>query len=202
MVSGRVVPGYRGGMLGKPAAGGRVPHGRLDGELVQRTAERRGESPDQVLDRNLGELLQELRVAFTGVQLLFAFLLTLPFQARFDRLDDVGLTVYTVTLLSTALATLTLIAPVSFHRLVFRRQQKAALVAVADRLLLTGLALLLLAITSATLLVLDVALGRPSAVAGAVVVAVFGVVLWYVLPFRQRRLGPTPDPAGDAAVRP
>ena len=192
-MSGRGVPGYRGRVLGKPAAGGRAPQGHRPGGLVQRTAERRGESTDQVLDRNLAELLQELRVAFTGVQLLFAFLLTLPFQARFDSLDDVGLVVYTVTLLSSALATLTRSAPVSFHRLVFRRQQKAALVAVADRLLLTGLALLLLAITSATLLVLDVALGRPSAVVGAVVVASFGVVLWYVLPFRQRRRGPGED---------
>ena len=199
-----MVPGYRGRVLGKPAAGGRAPQGHRHVELVQRTADLRGETTDQVLDRNLNELLQELRVAFTGVQLLFAFLLTLPFQARFERLDDVGLTVYTVTLLSTALATLTLIAPVSFHRLVFRRRQKAALVEVADRLLLTGLALLLLAITSATLLVLDVALGRPSAVAGAVVVAVFGVVLWYVLPLRRRRVGVVadPDPAGDAAARP
>ncbi|MFQ1002075.1 DUF6328 family protein [Modestobacter sp. SSW1-42] len=169
---------------------------------MQRTAELRGETADQVLDRNLNELLQELRVAFTGVQLLFAFLLTLPFQARFDRLDDVGLTVYTVTLLSTALATLTLVAPVSFHRLVFRRRQKAALVAVADRLLLTGLALLLLAITSATLLVLDVALGRPPAVVGAVVVAAFGVVLWYVLPIRQRRHGPGTDAGEDDGDRP
>ena len=193
-----MVPGYRARVPGKPAAGGRTPQGSRHVELVQRTAERRGESADQVLDRNLSELLQELRVAFTGVQLLFAFLLTLPFQSRFGSLDDVGLTVYTVTLLSTALATLTLIAPVSFHRLVFRRQQKAALVATADRLLLTGLALLLLAITSATLLVLDVALGRPSAVVGAVVVAVFGVVLWYVLPFRQRRRGPD----GDVGPRP
>jgi hypothetical protein len=177
-----------------------VPQRRDVLEVVQRTAERRGESVDQVLDRNLGELLQELRVAFTGVQLLFAFLLTLPFQSRFDELDDVGVTVYTVTLLSTALATLTLIAPVSYHRLVFRRQQKAALVAVADRLLTTGLALLLLAITSATLLVLDVALGRAPAVVGAVVVAVFGAVLWYALPIRQRRHGP--DPAGEDALRP
>ena len=193
-----MVPGYRGQVLGKPAAGSRAPQGHRHVGLVQRTAELRGETPDQVLDRNLNELLQELRVAFTGVQLLFAFLLTLPFQARFDRLDDVGLTVYTVTLLSTALATLILIAPVSFHRLVFRRRQKAALVEVADRLLLTGLALLLLAITSATLLVLDVALGRPSAVVGAVVVAAFGVVLWYVLPFRQRRRRPD----GDVGARP
>ena len=72
-------------MLGKPAAGGRVPHGRLDDELVQRTAERRGESPDQVLDRNLAELLQELRVAQTGTQFLLAFLLAVAFTDRYQR---------------------------------------------------------------------------------------------------------------------
>jgi hypothetical protein len=168
-------------MVGKP-----VPPGRHH-ELVRLNAAARGETTDQVLDRNMGELLQELRVAITGVQILFAFLLTMAFTDRFADLDDLQLTVYTITLLSTALATLTLIAPVSFHRLVFRRRQKAALVAVADRLLVVGLALLMLAITSATLLVLSVALGRGPALVGAGSVALFGLVLWYVLPLRQRR---------------
>ena len=174
-------------MAGKPAA--RAGNGRRDPALVQLTAEQRGETTHQVLDRNVSELLQELRVAITGVQVLFAFLLTLAFTDRFGELDRFGVTVYTVTLLSTALATLTLIAPVSFHRIVFRRRQKAALVAIADRLLMVGLALLMLAITSATLLVLDVVLGRWPATVGAAVVALFGIVLWYVVPFRQLRSG-------------
>ena len=190
-------------MAGKPA-GSRAVNGRRDPGLVQSNAEHRGETTHQVLDRNVGELLQELRVAITGVQVLFAFLLTLAFTDRFPELDDFGVTVYSVTLLSTALATLTLIAPVSFHRIVFRRRQKAALVRVADRLLMVGLALLMLAITSATLLVLDVALGRPSAVTGAVLVGLFGVVLWYVLPLRRRSAGavPAPAPAEDVVARP
>ena len=95
-----------------------------------------------MLDRNLNELLQELRVAITGVQILFAFLLGLAFTQRFSSLDPFDVTVYTITLLITALTTIVLIAPVAFHRLVFRRRQKDTLIMVADRLLLLGLGLL------------------------------------------------------------
>jgi hypothetical protein len=144
---------------------------------------------DRVLDRNLNELLQELRVAITGVQILFAFLLGLAFTARFVTLGGFELAVYTVALLSTALATITLIAPVSFHRLVFRRRLKAALVVVADRLLMTGLALLVLAITSAVLLILDVALGRWQGLVGGGLVALAGALTWYALPVWVRRAG-------------
>lgn len=154
---------------------------------AQDTAARRGESPDEVLDRNVGELLQELRVSITGVQVLFAFLLTLPFSDRFGSLGAVGVTLYTVALVSTALSTLTLIAPVSFHRVVFRRQAKEALVESGDRLLLVGLALLGVAICSAVVLVLDVVLGRGAAVAGGVLVAGVAVATWYVLPLAVRR---------------
>jgi hypothetical protein len=142
-----------------------------------------------VLDRNLAELLQELRVAITGVQILFAFLLGLAFTARFATLGGFQLTVYTVALLSTALATIVLIAPVSFHRLVFRRRQKAALVAVADRLLLVGLGLLVLAISSSVLLILDVVLGRWQGFLGGGLVALAGALTWYALPVWVRRQG-------------
>src|SRR3954464_12798792 len=138
----------------------RVHGGLFDGAAAVRSAEERGETVDQVLDRNVNELLQELRVAFTGVQVLFAFLLSLAFTQRFKDLDAFDLGVYTTALMTTALTTLLLIAPVSFHRLVFRRRQKAALVIVADRMLIIGLALLVASITSAVLLILDVALGR------------------------------------------
>src|SRR3954453_15965375 len=84
--------------------------GRLfDAAAAVRTAEARGETVDQVLDRNVNELLQELRVAFTGVQILFAFLLTLAFTQRFTELKTFGLAVYTVSLMSTAMATMLLI---------------------------------------------------------------------------------------------
>ena len=130
--------------------------GTFDTEAALRSARSRGETLDQVLDRNLNELLQELRVAITGVQILFAFLLGLAFTQRFTSLDRFQVAVYTVTLLTTALATIALIAPVSFHRLIFRRRQKGALIVVADRLLLLGLGLLVVAISCAVLLILDV----------------------------------------------
>jgi O-antigen/teichoic acid export membrane protein len=175
--------------MGKPVTTGRADPrlGRFQMPAAAVTARARGETVDQVLDRNLGELLQELRVAITGVQILFAFLLGLAFTARFATLDTFERTLYTVALLSTALATLLLIAPVPFHRIVFRRRQKAALVAVADRLLQAGLGLLGLAISSAVLLILDVALGRWQGLVGGGLVALTGVLTWYVLPLRFRR---------------
>jgi hypothetical protein len=170
-------------------AGDPVTGGRLDAAAAVRTAESRGETVDQVLDRNVAELLQELRVAFTGVQILFAFLLSLAFTQRFQELEGFGLAVYTTALMSTALATLVLIAPVSFHRLVFRRRQKAALVVVADRLLLVGLALLIPAISSSVLLILDVALGRGAAIAGSAFTVLVALLTWYALPLVIRRTG-------------
>jgi hypothetical protein len=188
--------GYLGGVDGKRAVTGRTRLGRLDAAAAGLTARARGETVHQVLDRNLGELLQELRVAITGVQVLFAFLLGLAFTARFATLDSLQLALYTVAVLATALATVVLIAPVSFHRLVFRRRQKAALVAVADRLLLAGLGLLVVAITSAVLLILDVALGRLQGLVGGGVIALTGLLTWYVLPVWVRRagVGVAPDP--------
>ena len=157
-----------------PDPRGAANGGRFDLAQPVRSAESRGETLDQVLDRNLAELLQELRVAFTQ---------------RFRELDGFDLTVYTVTLISTALATMVFIAPVSFHRLIFRRRQKSALVVIADRLLIVGLALLAPAICGALLLILDVALGRWQAVLGSSVAALVGLLTWYVLPLAVRRAG-------------
>ena len=163
--------------------------GRFDLAAAVRAAESRGETLDQVLDRNVGELLQELRVAFTGVQILFAFLLALAFTQRFEALGRFDLGVYTVALLSTAFATMLFIAPVSFHRIVFRRRQKFALVIVADRLLVVGLALLIPAISSAVLLIMDVVLGRWQAILGSSLTASVGLLTWYALPLAIRRSG-------------
>jgi hypothetical protein len=153
-------------------------------------AESRGETVEQVLDRNVAELLQELRVAFTGVQILFAFLLGLAFTQRFERLDGFQVAVYTVALMSSALATMVLIAPVSLHRMVFRRRQKAALVAVADRLLVVGLAILVPTMCSAVLLILDIVLGRWQSIVGASLTALVTLLTWYVLPVAVRRSAP------------
>jgi hypothetical protein len=174
---------------------------RFDHGAALRSARSRGESLDQVLDRNLGELLQEVRVAITGVQILFAFLLGLAFTSRFTSLDRFQVTVYTVTLLATALATIVLIAPVAFHRLVFRRRQKSALIMVADRLLLFGLALLVLAISCAVLLIVDVVLGRWQGITGGGLVAVAGTLTWYGLPVWARETGLGLAPCADEGGR-
>jgi hypothetical protein len=180
-----------------PEAEERTARRRLfDHSSALRSAESRGESLDQVLDRNLNELLQELRVAFTGVQILFAFLLSLAFTQRFASLGPFDIAVYTVALLSTALATVVLIAPVSIHRIVFRRRQKVALVVLGDRLLMGGLALLIPAIGSAVLLILDVVLGRWQAIVGCSATTLVGLLTWYALPLAIRFSGdgraPTP----------
>jgi hypothetical protein len=156
---------------------------------VAATALARGQTAEEVLDRNLAELLQEMRVVITGVQVLLAFLLTMAFTARFEELGTFGTTVYTVTLLSTASATLLLVAPVSFHRTLFRQQRKAELVAFADGALMLGLTLLFLGIASAVLLVLDVVLGRGPAIAACAFLVVLGAVSWYLLPLRHRNRG-------------
>ncbi|MGY1811529.1 DUF6328 family protein [Blastococcus sp. SYSU D00820] len=171
--------------------------GRFDATAAERSARARGETLDQLLDRNLAELLQELRVAITGVQILFAFLLGLAFTARFRELDGVQLTVYTCALLGTALATVLLIAPVSFHRLVFRRRQKGELIVVGDRLLQLGLAVLVLAISAAVLLILDVVLGRTAGVLGGGAVLLVGALTWYVLPIWFRQAGVPPEDEGE-----
>ena len=171
-------------------ADGAAPRaGRFDPTAAVRAAELRGETLDQVLDRNVAELLQELRVAFTGVQILFAFLLSLAFTQKFSDLGAFDVAFYTVALLSTALATMVFIAPVSFHRIVFRRRQKFALVIVADRMLMVGLALLIPAIGSAVLLIMDVVLGRWQAILGSSLTAAVGLLTWYVLPLAIRRSG-------------
>jgi hypothetical protein len=153
---------------------------------VEASARERGERPEEVLDRNVGELLQETRVATAGVQFLFAFLLTLPFTQRFESLTDFHRDVYTVTLLSTACAAIVLISPVPFHRVLFRQQEKAAVVTFADRALLAGLVLLLAGISSAVLLVLDVVLGRAAAVTGCAAVTLLAAGLWFALPGVRR----------------
>src|SRR5215212_5443302 len=161
--------------------------GLFDPSGALQTAASRGETVEQVLDRNVAELLQELRVAFTGVQILFAFLLGMAFTQRFTLLQAFDLVVYTVALLSTAMATMLLIAPVSFHRIVFRRRQKAALVVVADRLLVIGLAMIVPAISCSVLLIIDLVLGRWAGILCGSVIALVGLLTWYVLPLAIRR---------------
>jgi hypothetical protein len=146
----------------------------------------RDETHIQRLDRQSQDLLQELRVSQAGVQILFAFLLTLAFSDGFRRVSEFERNVYIVTLLSTAAATTLFIGPVSYHRLVFRLGQRAALVTAANRMAKFGLAFLLIAIGGSVLLVTDVVLGGKWAAALTACIVVFMVAIWYVLPLIRR----------------
>ncbi|HWH10135.1 MAG TPA: DUF6328 family protein [Solirubrobacteraceae bacterium] len=152
----------------------------------------RDESPLERLDRNFTELLGELRVALPGVQVLFAFLLVVPFNQGYERMSAFDRAVYFATLLCTALAAILLIAPTVHHRLEFRRQDKAYVVASASRLALAGLAALATAMGGAILLVSNLVFGTAAAIiATGAVLATFGGV-WYGIPLRRRAsLGPS-----------
>jgi hypothetical protein len=152
----------------------------------------RGETPLQPADRAYGEILQEVRVAQTGVQILFAFLLTLAFTNRFADTTHFERLIYVVTLMLCAAATALLIAPAAFHRVVYRRRLKHHLVQVANRLALSGLVLLLLDIISAILLILDVVLGFSPALFLALGGLSWFVTWWFILPVwsRLRHQGP------------
>jgi heme exporter protein D len=147
----------------------------------------RDESSLERWDRNFIELLQELRVAQTGVQILFAFLLTLPFTNRFGDISSLDKAVYVITLVASATATALLIAPVSDHRQVFREGHKPQLVRTASMLAQAGLAVLLVAMIGAVFLVLDVVAGLGWAVGLGVAITLLFLALWYVLPKVIRR---------------
>ncbi|PUB28839.1 hypothetical protein C8K30_103263 [Promicromonospora sp. AC04] len=149
----------------------------------------RKETPTERADRNWIELLQELRVMQTGVQILTGFLLTLPFQSRFADLDDYQRTVYLALVVTSVTATALIVAPVSVHRSLFRQQMKSDIVTLGDRITRVALGVLALVITGATLLVFDIVVGRTAGmVAGACVLVVLAVV-WVVLPEVLRRRG-------------
>jgi hypothetical protein len=103
------------------------------------TVEHRGESDLQRADRNWGELLGELRVVLTGVTVLFSLLLTVPFSSRFDEVSDFGRGVYLASLLLSVSSLVVLVAPVSYHRLLFRQRQKARVVTTGNAMTLVGL---------------------------------------------------------------
>ena len=182
----------------------------------------REESEDERLDRNLGELLQELRVALPGVQVLFAFLLAVPFQQNFTKITSFQEKVYFATLLCTAISAALLISPTAYHRLTFHLQQKKELVFVSNRLSIAGLGFLALAMTGAVMLITDVlfggvatavfgvaaaamfvaALGGPAAAAAPQAVAPRGGPLNIGTPARPRRAGPRARPSRRRTVRP
>ena len=145
-----------------------------------------GESEQERLNRNLNELLQELRVALPGVQVLFAFLLTVPFAQGFKEISEFEQKMYFATLLATALSAALLIAPTAYHRLLFRQQEKASLVFVANRLAIAGIGVLALAMISALLLITHLLFGTTATVVTTAAATSVFTFLWVILPLRRR----------------
>ena len=161
----------------------------------------RRETETERMDRNWNELLQELRVTQTGVQILTGFLLTLPFQQRFTELDTFQVTVFCIAVLLSSTATALIVAPVSYHRLLFRQRKKALLVRDSDRLARAGLLILALAVSAVVLLVFDVAVSRRLGIICSAAVLLVFVVLWLVLPLAGLRASNLRAPAEPAQPR-
>jgi Family of unknown function (DUF6328) len=149
-------------------------------------SERDGETHKERVDRELLELLNELRVALPGVQFLFAFLLIVPFQQTIDRTTDFQRDVYFVALAAAAIATVLLIAPAAQHRVLFRQAEKEGLLRRSNRSAFLGLLALAVAITAAVLLVLDVLYNRTLAWTTAGLLAALLAWWWVAVPLWQR----------------
>jgi hypothetical protein len=154
-------------------------------DASKRDETRSDESEQERLDRNLEQLLGELRVALPGVQVLFAFLLVVPFNQRFADITSFQRTVYFVTLLCATAACACLIAPTAHHRVEFRAKDKERIVMGGNRLALVGLALLATAMTGAITLITDFLYGSTTTAIAAGLVALLFAVLWYVMPVRR-----------------
>jgi cation transport ATPase len=153
----------------------------------QQAQDPRDESQEERDDRNLAELLQELRVAGLGVQVLFGFLLSLPFTNRFVKLSHGQRELYLLTLVLASVSTALLLGPVAYHRLVFRLRQKESLVRAANVMAILGLVCVGLAVSAAVLLVSSfVASGLTAWLITIFVLCMFGG-LWFAFPLSRRR---------------
>ncbi len=153
---------------------------------LEKGEERTGEDPQERTARELIELLNELRVILPGVQVLFAFLLTVPFTQRFPDLDDLETGVFFMTLLCTAVSTALLIAPSSHHRLLWRRGVREQRLGLGNRLTIAGLIFLLPAIVGVVFVITAFIFDLTAAVVFTGFLALFFVLLWFVLPLRYR----------------
>ena len=164
-----------------------APDDPAGSEAGTTTQPERNETPAERLDRNLNENLQELRVALPGVQVLFAFLLTVPFSKGLTRMTQFEKVLYLVVLLATALATFVLIAPTAYHRFLFRQGRKGEVVEFANRATLVGLGFLAFAMVGAILLVTHLLFGAAAAVPVTAVSGLLIVGLWYAFPLARSR---------------
>jgi hypothetical protein len=160
------------------------------GTLVAVAAERdpgsgRDESEPERVDRNLQEMLGELRVALPGVQVLFAFLLVVPFNQRFGEVTAFQKAIYFTTLMFTTASAICLIAPSVHHRIEFRQQHKEQIVEAGNRIVIVGLAFLAVAMTGAVLFTTDVLYRAPTPAIVAAAVALAFWVLWFAVPLRR-----------------
>ena len=150
-------------------------------------------------DRNFADLIQELRVAQTGVQILFAFLLTLPFSNGFPKVSALQRDLYVVALLSAAAAAAMLISPVAFHRALFRQGRKPELVRYAHRMVTGGLAFLLISMVSSIFLIVDYLLSRWVAIVLGVAAALWFLTFWVGVPlYRQNWIDEADEAEEDA----
>ena len=138
------------------------------------------------LDRELIELLNELRVALPGVQVLFAFLLAVPFQQGWERVTDVQRIAFFLALMGAAVGSILLIAPTSYHRIRWRAYDKEQMLQTANRLAIAGTVSLAVGMTSAILLVTDIVFDLRVAVAVTIAVAILFAWFWYALPLGRR----------------
>jgi ABC-type uncharacterized transport system YnjBCD permease subunit len=147
---------------------------------------RRDDEENERLDRELMELVNELRVALTGVQILFAFLLTVPFTQRFARVTEFQRHLFFVTLLAAAVSVLLLIAPTARHRLLFRQHDKEKIVVSSNRYAIAGLATLAAAMTGAVMLITDLLFHKTMVTWVTAILATLFAVLWFVVPALRR----------------
>ena len=156
------------------------------GSERERSEEQREEQENERLDRELMELVNELRVALTGVQILFAFLLTVPFTQRFAKVTEFQRHLFFATLLAAAGSVLLLIAPTARHRLLFRQHDKERIVVSSNRYAIAGLATLAAAMTGAVMLITDLLFKQTMVTVVTAALAAGFVILWFVLPALRR----------------
>jgi MFS family permease len=153
----------------------------------------REESTDERLDRELGELLQELRVAMPGVQVLLAFLLVAPLNQRFPQLQDSGQIGWVISLIGAVLASILLIAPSAYHRLRWRQGDKERLLRRANVMVLLGLFFIAVAINVALYVIVQFIFGTAAGITLAVITGLLSLFVWYALPFLNTRRRDAPD---------
>lgn len=158
--------------------------------IAQAPDDDRDETPDEQLDRNTIELLNELRIAGSGIQILFAFLLVVPFNAGWSKTSSFERTVYFVTLVLVATAAVLLLAPPIHHRLLFRHHEKRYLVTSGNRLAIAGMLFLALGFTGILVLLSDYVIGGFAPIVAGVVTLVAVGGLWFVLPLLRRTREP------------